>query len=177
MLRLIVLTLLLATPALAQETDQPTNQPTDQPIAAAPAEATEAEADTPASSPDSWPPENWPPAGWPPAFVTVIEETQSYCEGSFSLANDSVQQRDLNGDGRDDWILDSRGFTCTSNPAIACGLLGCGVQTLINGQLGLLTLHPWDLVTDEGETFLTAPNQMGQTIRHRWTGIEWEALD
>ena len=104
----------------------------------------------------------------------MIDEAKTYCEGDFSVAPEAVTQRDLNGDGTPDWILDSAGFACSDSYGLYCGTQGCGVETLIDGTIGSLLLHSWDTVTEGGTTYLTAPNDKGETVRFLWTGAEWQ---
>jgi hypothetical protein len=111
---------------------------------------------------------------WPPEFAQVIDEARSYCQGSFSVAPETVVQRDLNGDGTQDWILDAVGFSCSDSYGLYCGTGGCGVETLIDGVRGSLLLHSWEVVTEGGATYLTAPNGRGETARFLWTGTEWQ---
>ena len=111
---------------------------------------------------------------WPYEFASIIAEAESYCDGAFSVAPETVTQRDLDGDGTQDWILDARGFACSTRYGLYCGTMGCGVETLIDGTLGSLILQDWDTVTENGTTFLTAPNDRGETVRFLWTGREWQ---
>ncbi|NJM84220.1 MAG: hypothetical protein HC844_18830 [Tabrizicola sp.] len=109
----------------------------------------------------------------PYELQSIIDEAESYCDGEFSMADGSVQQTDLNGDGTLDWILDSGGFRCSTAATLYCGTQGCGIDTLIDGTLGALLLHDWGTVTEGGVTYLTAPNDAGETVRFLWTGREW----
>lgn len=111
---------------------------------------------------------------WPDEFAAIIEEDKTYCTGEFSVAPEAVTQRDLNGDGTLDWILDTAGFACSDSYGLYCGTQGCGVETLIDGVQGSLLLHSWDTVTEGGTTYLTAPNDRGETVRFLWTGNEWQ---
>jgi hypothetical protein len=110
---------------------------------------------------------------WPDEFASIIEEAGSYCSGDFNVAPETVTQRDLNGDGTQDWILDAAGFSCSDSYGLYCGTGGCGVETLIDGTLASLLLHSWDTVTEDGVTYLTAPNDQGETVRFLWSGSEW----
>ena len=112
-------------------------------------------------------------AGWPAEFATIIEEARQICDGDFSVYPESVVQRDLNGDGTPDWILDEAGFTCSTTTSLYCGTGGCSVHTLINGVPGSLLLNSWDTATDSGVTYLTAPNRSGETVRFLWNNNEW----
>ena len=110
---------------------------------------------------------------WPAEINTIITESASYCEGEFSLDDNTVSQVDLNGDGTQDWLLDAGGFRCSTDATMFCGTVGCGVDTFINGTRGMLTLHSWNLVTEDEVTYLTAPNDTGGTARFLWSGSEW----
>jgi hypothetical protein len=111
---------------------------------------------------------------WPEEFASIIAEAETYCAAKFSVAPEAASQRDLNGDGRLDWVLDSASFACSDSYGLYCGTQGCGVETLIDGTLGSLILHSWDTVTENGTTYLTAPNDQGNTVRFLWTGTEWQ---
>jgi hypothetical protein len=113
-------------------------------------------------------------AAWPPELASIIDEARTYCDGEFVASPETVVQKDLNGDGNPDWILDSAGFACSSSHGLYCGTAGCGVDTLIDGTLSSLMLHSWDVVTDDGTTYLTAPNDAGETVRFLWTGSDWQ---
>jgi hypothetical protein len=112
-------------------------------------------------------------AAWPDEFAAIISDSQSMCAG-FSVAPEAVAQRDLNGDGTLDWILDTAGFSCADSYGTFCGTGGCAVETLIDGVRGSLLLHSWDTVTDGGTTYLIAPNRSGETVRFLWDGAEWQ---
>ena len=111
---------------------------------------------------------------WPPEVAAIVDEAKSICEGTFTAAPDSVSQRDLNGDGTPDWVIDSGAFQCADSTGTYCGTSGCGVETLIDDTRGSLLLHSWDTVTESGTTYLTAPNDRGETVRFLWTGSEWQ---
>jgi hypothetical protein len=111
---------------------------------------------------------------WPPAIAAIVAESQSICSGTFSAAPEAVVQRDLNGDGTPDWVVDSGYFQCSDNHGTYCGTMGCGVDTVIDGVRSGLNLHSWDTVTENGITYLTAPNDRGETVRFLWTGSEWQ---
>lgn len=110
---------------------------------------------------------------WPPEFTSIIAEDKSLCDGTFTVSPDTVSQRDLNGDGTPDWILDTAGFNCSTSFGLYCGSGGCGVATWIDGTLGSLLLHSWDTETMGGITYLTAPNDAGETVRFLWADGAW----
>ncbi len=109
---------------------------------------------------------------WPQEFAAFIADAQTQC-GGFSVAPEAVSRRDLNGDGTADWVLDTAGFACADSYGTFCGTGGCGVETLIDGVQGSLLLRSWDTVTEDGTTYLTAPNDLGETVRFIWSGTTW----
>ena len=111
---------------------------------------------------------------WPPKVAAIVEESQSICEGTFTAAPEAVSQRDLNGDGTSDWVIDSGAFQCSDSTGTYCGTGGCGVDTVIDDTRGSLLLHSWDTVTEGGTTYLTAPNDKGETVLFLWTNNEWQ---
>jgi hypothetical protein len=113
-------------------------------------------------------------APWPDAFTGLIEAARTQCAGDFSVFPETVVQRDLNGDGAQDWLLDMAGFSCSTSASLYCGTEGCGVETLIDGIPASLTLRRWEVVTEDGTTYLAAPNRKGQTVRFLWTGDDWQ---
>jgi hypothetical protein len=110
---------------------------------------------------------------WPAEFAAIIAESSTLCEG-FSVAPEAVSQRDLNGDGSLDWVLDTGGFACANSYGTFCGNGGCAVETMISGVQGSLLLQSWDTATEDGITYLTAPNRSGETARFLWTGSAWQ---
>ena len=110
---------------------------------------------------------------WLPGINTIITEAASTCDGEFSLADGTVTEIDLNGDGTEDWLLDAGGFRCSTSATLYCGTVGCAVDTFIGGARGMLTLRSWEVLTDDSVTYLTAPNDVGETVRFLWSGAEW----
>jgi hypothetical protein len=110
---------------------------------------------------------------WPPEVAAIVDEAKAVCDGDFS-ATDAVTSRDLNGDGKPDWIIDGAALSCADSSGTYCGSGGCSVDTVIDGTRGSLLLHAWDTVTEGGTTYLTAPNDAGETVRFLWTGTDWQ---
>ncbi len=112
----------------------------------------------------------------PPAVQDIVNEAAAMCESPAEVASEAVRQADLNGDGVQDWVIDTAYFICPDFASLYCGTSGCGVTTLIDGIRGDLTLHDWGTATSGGQTYLTAPNDEDKTVRFRWTGTEWAFL-
>ncbi|MFM7334717.1 MAG: hypothetical protein ACKO1H_09950 [Tabrizicola sp.] len=111
---------------------------------------------------------------WPPEVTAIVDEARNICGGDFKAAPEAVSQRDLNGDGTADWVIDGGYFQCSDSFGTYCGTKGCSVDTLIDGTRAGLNLHSWDTLTEGGTTYLTAPNDRGETVRFLWTGSEWQ---
>jgi hypothetical protein len=111
---------------------------------------------------------------WPPEVTAIVDEARSICQGDFSAAPEAVTQRDLNGDSSPDWVVDGGLFQCSESFGTYCGTKGCSVDTVIDGTRAGLNLHSWDTVTENGTTYLTAPNDRNETVRFLWTGSEWQ---
>jgi len=115
---------------------------------------------------------------WPEEFTPLIDAAKSYCDGEFSVFPEAAVQRDLNGDGAQDWLLDEGAFSCSTSTTLYCGTLGCGVDTLIDGKLASLTLFDWQMVEDNGKTLLRATTGKG-TADLIWNADagQWDQLD
>lgn len=111
---------------------------------------------------------------WPPEVAAILEEASASCDGSFTAGPEAITQRDLNGDGIPDWVVDSGAFQCSTSATLYCGTQGCSVDTLIDGIRTSFTLHDWDTVTENGATYLTAPNDSGGISRFLWGNGEWQ---
>lgn len=115
---------------------------------------------------------------WPEEFTPLIDEAKAACDGEFSAHPEAAVQRDLDGDGVQDWLLDEGAFSCSTAATLYCGTAGCLVHTLIDGKAGGLILHDWDVVTEGGQTVLRVPSDSG-TSDFAWnhkTG-DWQELD
>lgn len=111
---------------------------------------------------------------WPPEVAAIVEEGSSVCDGAFTTGPEAVTQRDLDGDGTQDWVIDSGAFQCSTGATLYCGTQGCSVDTLIDGIRTSFTLHDSDTVTENGHTYLTTPNDSGGTSRFLWGNGEWQ---
>lgn len=90
-------------------------------------------------------------AAMPPAFRAAdypieIRKALSYgpeeCKrqggGRVTFAPDTVRRVDINGDGRDDYVVSFEDTECPGQPSTFCGTSGCTVEffvTLSNGKL------------------------------------------
>ena len=55
-----------------------------------------------------------------------------------------------------------------------CGTGGCAVDTLVDGIRSSFLFHAWGTETENGTTYLTAPNDSGGTARFLWGNGEWQ---
>lgn len=66
------------------------------------------------------------------------EECKRQGGGKVIFAPDTVRRHDLNGDGRDDYVVTFEDTECTGRQSVFCGTAGCSVDfyvTLPNGKL------------------------------------------
>ena len=108
-----------------------------------------------------------------PEVAAIIDEAKGICDGTFTAAPEAVTQVDLNGDGILDWVVDSGAFQCSTSTTLYCGTRGCGVDTLVDGTRASFIFHYWGTETEDGTTYLTAPNESGGTTRFLWENGEW----
>ena len=111
---------------------------------------------------------------WPPEVTAIVEEAKAVCQGTFTAAPEAVTQIDLNGDGAQDWVIDSAAFQCSDSYGTFCGTGGCAVDTLVDGVRSSFLFHAWGTETENGTTYLTAPNDSGGTARFLWGNGEWQ---
>lgn len=118
-------------------------------------------------------------APWPPEVTAAVEEARSYCDdGEVSMTDDAVRNVDLNGDGTKDWIFDTGLVNCSTSASLYCGTLGCGVETLIDGNRASLTLFEWQVVERDGATVLHTVTSQGEAdLVWNPTSGQWKARD
>jgi hypothetical protein len=71
---------------------------------------------------------------WPPQIGAELAERQEYCKqqgGKAAIAETFLRRVDLDGDGRDDFIMDDAGFRCSEGVPLYCGSGGCQVQVFM----------------------------------------------
>ena len=67
-------------------------------------------------------------ASLPPGVAAAIAQNRKDCGARVVLAPRFVESRDINGDGRADYILDYGHFECDGNAGYFCGTAGCLTQ-------------------------------------------------
>jgi hypothetical protein len=80
---------------------------------------------------------------YPAEVKAAIAEAKKYCEdngGKFSFPPSAVHKVELNGDKRDDYIVDFNDATCEGADGGLCGTGGCEISILV-------ALHSGRLVT------------------------------
>ena len=65
----------------------------------------------------------------PPAVQKAIAENKRDCK-TVALEKGFITRKDINGDGRPDFVLDYEFFICDGNPRAFCGSIGCATQVL-----------------------------------------------
>lgn len=71
---------------------------------------------------------------WPSQISAELAERQDYCKqqgGKATIAETFLRRIDLDGDGRDDFIMDDAGFQCSKGVPLYCGSGGCSVQVFM----------------------------------------------
>jgi len=74
-------------------------------------------------------------AEWPPAIVAAVKQRESACakEGGRPIASNRFLRRvQLDGDGRDDFILDDGKFRCSKGAPGRCGSSGCSKEVYLS---------------------------------------------
>jgi hypothetical protein len=81
--------------------------------------------------------------------------------GKVTFAADTVRRIDLNGDGRDDYIITFEDTKCTGRESVYCGTGGCTLEihvTLPNGKQRLI-------FSDRVRAYEILPGEGARTIR------------
>jgi len=71
---------------------------------------------------------------YPREVNAAIGEARKYCEdagGKFSIAPSAVHRIELNGDKRDDYVLDFTDASCDGADGGLCGTGGCEISVLV----------------------------------------------
>jgi hypothetical protein len=63
----------------------------------------------------------------PPAVQKAIAENKRVCK-TVAIEKGFITRKDINGDGRPDFVLDYESFICDGNPREFCGSIGCLTQ-------------------------------------------------
>jgi hypothetical protein len=63
----------------------------------------------------------------PPAVQKAITETKRGCK-TVAIEKGFIARKDINGDGRPDFVLNYESFICDGNPRAFCGSIGCLTQ-------------------------------------------------
>ncbi len=132
----------------------------------------------------------------PPRLQEKVEAAAKTCaaieNGEFDLEWGAVARVDLNGDRVHDWVLDERGFACSTAVSLFCGTGGCMSHFLVDEELHSLLNQGWDVVVLGPNKVLlvevhgsqcggidptpcvTASTWDKEEKRWRTTGAEWE---
>ena len=78
-------------------------------------------------------------AEWPaPVAAAIAERAKSCAEAGGKLAapEKAIRRLDLDGDGRDDFILDDRRLACSRGAPGWCGFGGCSIEVFLSSAAG-----------------------------------------
>lgn len=96
---------------------------------------------TPASSADV--------SDLPAPLLEKVESARQACaefdNGAFNLEWEAVDRVDLDGDLYPDWVLNERGFSCSTAASLYCGTGGCMSHFLVEDVLHSLLNQGWGL--------------------------------
>jgi hypothetical protein len=67
----------------------------------------------------------------PPAVQKAITENKRDCK-TVAIEKGFITRRDINGDGRPDYVLDYESFICDGDRRAFCGSLGCTTQVFVS---------------------------------------------
>jgi len=74
---------------------------------------------------------------WPPRIGAELAERRAHCResgGEARIEGTFLRRIDLDGDGRDDFVMDDAGFRCSKGTPLHCGSGGCQVQVFLGGE-------------------------------------------
>jgi hypothetical protein len=74
----------------------------------------------------------------PAAVQKAIAENRRVCK-TVAIEKGFITRKDINGDGRPDYVLDYSYFTCDGNPQTFCGSIGCTTQVFASLPNGAYT--------------------------------------
>ena len=90
-------------------------------------------------------------SGLPAPLVAKVTAARAACAdfngGEFALEWGAVVRTDLDGDLQPDWVLNERGFACSSAASLYCGTGGCESHFLVGDTVTTLLNRGWDIVT------------------------------
>jgi hypothetical protein len=69
-----------------------------------------------------------PPRNLPPNAQAALEESVKACDKKVTFKTGFVTEKDINGDGIKDYILDYGAFLCGEDEGYFCGSAGCQTQ-------------------------------------------------
>ena len=96
----------------------------------------------------------------PTVLQEKIDQAEATCaefdNGRFALEWGSIARVDLDGDGREDWVLNERKFSCSTAASIYSGTGGSMSHFLIDERLSSLLNQGWDITTVGSQRVLVA---------------------
>ncbi len=87
----------------------------------------------------------------PKPLAEKVEKARKACadfeNGKFALEWGAINRTDLDGDLRQDWVLDESGFACSSAVSLYCGTGGCESHFLVGDKVTSLLNQGWEIKT------------------------------
>jgi hypothetical protein len=108
-------------------------------------------------------------AEWPAPVADAIQEREKFCAdegGRLAAPEKAIRRLDLDGDGRDDFILDDGRLTCSKGAPGWCGSGGCSMEVFLSGAKGGLR----SVLTELGGGYSVKKSGRGYRVIFRTRG-------
>jgi hypothetical protein len=105
-------------------------------------------------------------AEWPAPVAEAIKERQEFCAGEggkLASPEKAIRRLDLDGDGRDDFILDDGKLACSKGAPGWCGSGGCSMEVFLSGAKGGLK----SVLTELGSGYEAKKSGKGHLVTFR----------
>jgi hypothetical protein len=105
-------------------------------------------------------------AEWPAPVAAALKERQEFCGGEggrLAAPEKAVRRLDLDGDGRDDFILDDGKLACSKGAPGWCGSGGCSMEVFLSGAKGGLK----SILTELGAGYSVKKSGRGHIVTFR----------
>jgi hypothetical protein len=102
------------------------------------------------------------PANLPKPVQEAIEKNNKECDAKPGFVQGFLSTRDINGDGKPDYVLNYEHYRCGDNETLFCGTGGCQTEIFASDDDGNF-VHVWDKLAQKVE-FKTVGKRPAMTI-------------